>query len=776
MIPKLPTKPYCKDCDEGSSGSSSNVPPAQCINTNQAGVGTTNSVKINVKADDDFSLYHAHLGLTRLKLKSGGELPVSWNFLSGQGSNYGAVYDENPETYPKWQPVGRSGILSLIPYLNNEDTDPSIGQYIVKTHKGTIYYERIEFSTHYKTANNLPTDANYNPANGVFTENNYETGDSFEFGGEGHDLVGRPLKWTDRNGNVLNYNYVKPNDTYFLYSITGDISDVVPYFQYANHSIPAPITSILFKDMVGTNDRLVYFNYQGLLTPDATYLESIDLPDGSRVRYLLEYSGFSDVTALVREVDAEGHTTYFGYEGTSDKKILVKTTEPEDCITYYDYSNLNTGIIKPGRASRNYDYTFWGTKNVPIIAQSVNAVGDTAKYDYDLDLGRMSVKQNERGFVTYYKYTDLGSLASSLRVYDGAATYYGYASNLQDVLKTIGPRNSPTLPVVTYYQYDANRNRILEIDALGNKDYQIRDGMGRVEWHQNAMLATTYFNYSSSSGHLDSKVEPLTVVAYYGYDSYGNKLRDVSPRYVEAGSFGAFTTYYEYDKCDRQSLMKDPLGGTTYFGYTLRGDMAKQVDAVGTTTYFSYNGLRLMNAKVVAGASGTPLQTEYYGYDIYKNKVAVLDPGGHGTYFGYDAADRQIAQLDALQNSSYFGYDASGNQTAVVGPRWPEAGFHAFTTYYVYDGAGRSAAVLDALHACTYYGYDLADNQTQVQNARGFTTYFEFDALNRRIGATDPLGVLERTFYDAVGNVVSPDLGGFGVRSAGLWRTAVRRE
>src|SRR6185295_4755685 len=123
------------------------------------------------------------------------------------------------------------------------------------------------------------------------------------------------------------------------------------------------------------------------------------------------------------------------------------------------------------------------------------------------------------------------------------------------------------------------------------------------------------------------------------YNAFRNLLRQVSPRWPEQ-DFDAFTTYHEYDKRDQRTRTIDALGNTTDFEYTSRGDLSAQIDARGVATDYVYTGLRLLHKQVVQALGGAVVQTQYYRYDINKNRTLSCDPVGNLTYFYYDVLNR----------------------------------------------------------------------------------------------------------------------------------------
>ena len=376
-------------------------------------------------------------------------------------------------------------------------------------------------------------------------------------------------------------------------------------------------------------------------------------------------------------------------------------------------------------------------------------MGNTTYFGYDATLKRIVQQVDPNLNITYYRYVGGGganqyALALKLSAFNQAQTYFGYVSGLFDLAKQVGPRQTSTFSQTTYYQYDAFRNRTVMIDALGETTLYGRDSEGHLVRMEDARGNTTYYNYNLVTGNLDSQSDALGDTAYYGYSSFRDKVRDVSPRWVESTMAG-FTTYFVYDQLARMTTKVDPLNNVTYWDYTARSLLLDMVDAVGTDTVYTYSGLRLMTQKTVTNLAGTQLTQEKYGYDIYKNRTALLDGRLNATYYFYDQIDRLTSQVDALKEGTYYFYDAVGNRTVLRDARGNSA-------YYSYDLLSRNTVRRDALGNASYFFYDLSDNRTIQVDPRGSSAYFFFDQLNRQNVTRDALANPTYFYFDLVSN------------------------
>jgi RHS repeat-associated protein len=606
----------------------------------------------------------------------------------------------------------------------------------------------------------LPTFGRFDPT--YFTTYEEVQGTYFEwFGGttiSTQDLRwGHPNRVYDTKGNELDYSYVEPVVIGVLDRITGDIGGgLIPYFGYPawdGFTTHQGITKIyLYDTMFPSNSRTVYFEYTSAPSNSYYRLSRIIYPNGCVRQYQL--AGNLIATPLTAEVDPEGFVTYFDYD-PNYPMIVTKVTEPEGRISYYNYdvSDKLTSTAFLGRSPSYFTYQFSsGNDAMPMTTKQLDPLGNVTYYNYDATLKRVTSRVDPNKNLTYYEYlggsaANLYAMTRQVSAFNNAQTYFGYVPNAYDMILKVGPRYVPGSTIeVTYYTYDPYRTRTSMTDALGNATLYGPDALGRKVREQDPRGYTTYWNYNQGiTGFLDSLVDFQGGVTYFGYNSFRDVLREVSPRWTEFGGMAAFTTYYEYDLVDRRTKTVDSLGNVTYFDWTLRSDPLDIVDARGTDTSWTYNGLRLLTQETVTELSGNQLAQTQHGYDIYKNRIQTLDPRGNATYFFYDAIDRRIAQQDALLETSYFSYDSVSNLAAATDPRQN-------TTYYFYDLLSRRTATRDALANATYYFYDLADNRSGIVDARGNAAYFFYDAVDRPSVVRDALADLTYFFYDPVGN------------------------
>jgi RHS repeat-associated protein len=680
-------------------------------------------------------------GCLALPLKSGGKLRLTWNRLSLQGATE-MVYGSG------WRPAGIGSVFSFLPMVN-----------VYSTNSRRVYSDSgsLDYDTN-GIANSKLSDrgvlgttyfTEFDPINLTYYE--YWAGTGFATNAPEFGTVNRKY---DLNGNQLLYSYYPPSQYSELSIITGDLAgSVIPYFAYNSGG---NISTIHLADQVSPeNSRTVYFeylNYRNPVNNNYPYLSKIISPEGCVRRFdAVTPTMLEAFYNLKREVDPEGYETYFDYPSTFN----ITSTEPEGRITYfalYRAVDQSTGD-KVVLINRNPRYTAYvvtgGAAPMPMITQVTDELGNTTYYQNDATAFRMAKQFDPNGNLTYFTYVGSGdnlyAMSARTSKFNGATSYFGYASSGYQVAKEVGPRNvTGSFAVATYYRYDSRFNRTAVIDPLGGTTLYGRDSLGRIAALQDARGNVSYFNYSPTTGGLDSRVDPDGSVSYFTYNSFLDVMASVSPRWPEQTQ-ATLTTYYTYDKLSRRKQISDPLNNVTYFDWTSRGDLLDTVDAIGTSVAYTYNGLRLMTQRTVTDATGAQLTQEKHGYDIYKNRVRTQDALGNATYYTYDQTDRRTAIQDALSRTTYFSYDSVNNLSTITDARNNR-------TYYFYDLLSRKTSSRDALGKATYYFYDLADNRTVVVDSRGNVSYFFYDQLDRVQATRDALGNPTYFYFDPAGN------------------------
>ncbi len=747
--PQTITKEPCspKTCAMEAGSSAGKV----CPPTSVGDVGTS-TVVMHYKQNSSFTSYVAKADCLQIPLRRGGALSLRWNQFPGVNT---ILFPMAPEG---WETGGRGGMFSFLPYIPLAyQTTSQLG---VNDEAGTSVFAPITPAigtvTYYRTPNNLEVNGRFDSATKVFRQLNGDTGEEIAFGGPGHALFGRPLTRLDRNGNQLAYVYAPrvPASGYgqLLRKITGDLA-ITPYFAYATESGPAaPITRIFLYDAANpAGSRAIYFTYQDPSSDALSFLQKITFPGGCTRQYQLKSNSGSGTghTGIVSETDAEGFRSrfYYDYNDSQGSGSIVKTVEPTGRVTYYDYSSYSSTLVaRAGRQSEYYSYLVDAVGSSQI-KQHRDALGRKTIFGWDTGLSRIRVKTDPHGLQTYYAYNVLGNVVAETRSFDQGVKRLGYTATGWDVAKEVGPRfQAGVVPAVSYYEYDAKRNRVAEVSPVGGRRVSAFDASGRKVKEVDALGRPTYFRYETTAGRVGMLRDAAAGITYHRWSGFGERLATVSPRWSETGNQAAFTTRMGYDARSRLVKHQDPRGSTTYLSYTNRGDVAARQDARGVTTWSRYDGLRHTTRTAVMAPGGALLSARYFEYDSNGNQAKAINERGFATLMAHDALDRLVATTDPLGGVTYFAYDLQGNRNRMRNAL-------GRVSVSEFDPLGRKVATTDALNGRMYFAYDLGGNLIKRRDQRGNSAVRLYDAADRMIAETNAVGAKSYFVYDASNNL-----------------------
>ncbi|MEP7378473.1 MAG: carbohydrate binding domain-containing protein [Chloroflexota bacterium] len=328
---------------------------------------------------------------------------------------------------------------------------------------------------------------------------------------------------------------------------------------------------------------------------------------------------------------------------------------------------------------------------------------------------------------------------------------------------------------------------------------------------------TTKFGYAASTAHPAIFVTAITanyvsggastadqnVVSSQTYNAWGLPLVSTDPDGVTsattyasnktdvasvANGLGNTTQFTSYDTIGQLLTTQDPLSRTTTTAYDWFGNPVDQTDFGGVVTHSVYDGVgrnTSVYANYVSGGSGTSgvnniLTT--FAYDENGQVTRQVGDSGSGlsnatTDTTYDLVGNFVTSTAYPTGTSngrtvttYYG--AAGLAVGSSGPIVPTAGSaptcpgtsskcNAISSL---DMNGRSTLVTDAYGVQTLVWYDLSGKPVRqvanyvsggasnsVQNVASSTRY---DAADRVVSVTDPLGNVTSTTYDNLDRVI----------------------
>jgi RHS repeat-associated protein/uncharacterized repeat protein (TIGR01451 family) len=365
------------------------------------------------------------------------------------------------------------------------------------------------------------------------------------------------------------------------------------------------------------------------------------------------------------------------------------------------------------------------------VISETNALGITTVKAYDQD-GNL-VRETEdytpdgvtgRNLVTEYVYDAWGSLLSERTVADG-------------------------LTVQQMYGYDADHNRVLEQDPLGNTTLHSYDAAGqRVRKVSASGHIYTYTHAADGQPATESDGEGR--LTRYLYDGLRRNVRTVR----DAGGLD-LTTVYTYDLGDRMVALQNPAGSRLRFRYDTHGRrtaeiytvgqetltrtlaydalgrLVQETDERGVTTHYVYDALG-RRVRTVEDVGGLNLTT-VYTYDLAGNLVATEDPRGTLTTYAYDALDRLVSEVE-------------------------DAGGEALETAYAYDRLGHRVEVRrpdGTVRRAQVNAFGLPTRETEDADGLGYATTSDYDAALNLVRQTDHHGNALEYAYTPEGRVAS---------------------
>ncbi|WP_295440795.1 DUF6531 domain-containing protein [uncultured Thiodictyon sp.] len=451
--------------------------------------------------------------------------------------------------------------------------------------------------------------------------------------------------------------------------------------------------------------------------------------------HLTEY-GYDARGNVTSKRDALGQVTAISYD--SDDNPLTRT-DALGGVTQFIYDtkgNLTASIDALGNRS---SVTYSGN-GLPLTV--TDPLGRTATFAYDA-AGNLTAATDAASHVTTFGYDTLGR---RLTVTDalGRTTTSAYDAGDQLITQTDAAGKTLT------FDYDPNGNRVGITDRLGRTTVFAYDEKDLLVSTTDALGAVQRATYDA----LDRRValtDPLGAVTRYGYDAVGQLLEVTDPlggRTVQVHDANGNTlrvtdpngntTSSVYDARNRPIRMTDALGQVTEIAYDALDRPTRVTDAAGHSGRRWYDALGRLTA--VADAAGGRIA---YGYNAVGKRVTMTDPNGHTTTYTYDAGDRLVQQIAPGGAVTLNDYDAVGHRIRVTRP-------DGRPIQYGYDALDRLASIAYPGGSNVTLTYDAVGNLLTMADGVGSSRYV-YDALDRRIAATDPFGQTMGYSYDAAG-------------------------
>ncbi len=574
----------------------------------------------------------------------------------------------------------------------------------------------------------------------------------------------RIKKITDRNSNEIN----------FVFNSTSGLLDTVrePGGRAYNFVYNANNLIQNLKKQAGTT-LATYEYYTGT---HANHLKKVTYGDNSWVEYV-----YDSLATTIHKI----------------KKILTSDSN----AYFYDYDSK-------GRATASYqaenvdriDVTYervitTGADGDNLIAKVTNQLGNIdslVSIPNALATDRLLAKGSISGCATCaddYRYDDHSNLIRKKsplvvidrmfydirdRLVEGVEDSSGFKrthafryDNFDLIIRdSTGSVIIPSDSLTRIFQYDANGNDTTIIESglassgtrytdISRYAYGSYGQLNKTDGSRTDLADTTRFIYdSTATGDLKEVREyagsTALITQYTSYDAFGNPLSITGPN--------SEVTSYEYDQRQRAKKIKRSKGGSvdsTLYQYNFAGDIKQITLPRSNTIKYGYD-LAGRLTSIVNGAGDSTI----YTYDLMSNRKSERIRKGEAllktTYYDYDSRSRliQVCVGDSADTAKFdctkFGYDEVGNRTVQLSARGD-------STYFRYDALNRLDTIIqkhDGGYDSTIYTYDLQDNLTSVKDPSGnFTTYKYSDRGHLIQDSSGASGVSAYT-YDPAGNLI----------------------
>ena len=514
--------------------------------------------------------------------------------------------------------------------------------------------------------------------------------------------------------------------------------------------------------LVGVNDR----NGRRIFTYEYSADQLVAVADlsGRRVEYAWTNA------RLTKVHDVMGQDATYEYNGTG--RITRKTDVNGRTVNVtYDNGGYVYSVLDDRGNGKYFQYNY--DKNTRQYYAQVRTSGSQVKevtFDQNGDVanranngiqavqvlrdGRTEITTNPNQTTTRREYDEFGNLLKETRP-DGGVTQYEYELQYHQPVTITDPRG-----MVTVLSYDANGNLTNKIEALGTP------------------IARTNSWVYSADNLLLRRIGARGNKMDYEYDTAGNLTREFDP------DNPAYQTLYAYDLRGNRVGVTNAVGYATLYGYDNANRLLAETNALGYVTLYSYGSNQL--TQVETGRDGTNRgRIVRYRYDDQGRqtqtvRVDAKDMEHVWKTTSYDSDGRVVVVANALGQATRYEYNPLGQRAKISRP-FSDA--QTSDTQFLYDEFGRLYREADPLGFITQYDYDAMDQQRKVTEAVGtevqrsresfydlsgnitqitysdatnvFSTFYDYDLLNRRVAIRGARELPQTFEYDANDNLVA---------------------
>lgn len=562
--------------------------------------------------------------------------------------------------------------------------------------------------------------------NGALLAGDYSTGIETEvdqYSSNGNTLLRKTQSYFPNSG----VGGVVP----FPSQVTTTVEDVQPAISsttyYSYDSVPSSMDPIgnSSNPFVYTNSRLIgnpvsttTYDYTGTLINSKTqnwfYLASPHLVSEPNATTTIDYIQNKQKTVTLNHNSANGFVTGETLSGTN--------VSPLSYVYTLDAWGRPTAIQDPNNNVTKYNYSdSWANSgcapsgnSYSYLTSVTNAKSQTTSYKYDSCTGQLASSLDPNNVTVSLQY-DETSRITQREVTSSAGT-----ANLLTVTYQDGPGGtitrtesaSPDPSIVTQYSLDGIGrvfNQSVQSDPDGVTHVTTTfNPMGQVQAITNAYRSTSDPTYGTTS---------------YSYDALGRKTTQINPD--DSAQYWCYDGVASAGQPNCHSNLTGGVGEWVDYADESGNDWQQATSALGWLTNVAELGSPSQPFKLLTG----------YSYDGFGNLIAVNQNGQSGDtartqrQFTYDGLSRLITSFNPETGTICYG-QWSGS-SCVNG----------------YDGDGNLLHKTDARGITTSYGYDALNRVTTKTYSDGITlsSCFQYDSAS----ATNGIGRLAAEWTQA---------------------------
>ncbi|QDV74516.1 choice-of-anchor Q domain-containing protein [Botrimarina mediterranea] len=488
--------------------------------------------------------------------------------------------------------------------------------------------------------------------------------------------TGQPLSVTDGSGRVSTSVYDVLGRLRQSIQEGGASDDLASNYSYDKSGRLLGVTDTLGRE------TLTEYDGRGLVTK-VTYAEETFVEH--------EYDGVGNRTLMRDEL---GRETHFEYDGRNRLVRTVYADGASETIRYDGAGRVAATTDAEGRTTEfTYDAAGRLVKTVSDAGYGITEHQVVTRNKYNV-LGELIEAIDGEENITQFFYDDLGRIVRTMVLSESDAGDFD-AGSLQRTPATM----RPVFVETRAYDADGNLTETIVYDTRSGNN-NVPDEVLRAE---NGYDPHAWVQEPANAGNLTTTAFEFTTLTY---DSFN---RPTATTYADGT-----TTSVEYDGAGRVRYTVNERGARSENRYDEYGRLVTTV----------------LPDPDSGQASGPETQI---AYDAVGNVISTTDPNGHTTTFVYDDRNRLVSTTDALGSTGQSLFDKAGQLVATIDA-------FGVAVASLYDARGRLTRKSwadpdgpDGAGVAPFetYDYDDVGNMVASTDARGYTTYFSYDELNR---------------------------------------------